>query len=393
MRTLYLDCFSGLSGDMFLGLLLDLGLDRRQLEEELAKLPITDYQLRIGREKRHGIEGCRLRVECAEQHHHRSWSSIDLLLAESALAPEISDLARRFFRRLGAAEGKVHGIAIDQVHFHEVGAVDAIVDLTGAAIGIHLLGIEKLVCAPLPLSRGMTRSAHGPLPLPAPATLELLQGIPIVDSGCARELVTPTGACIVAELAEFGGLAAMAIERTGYGVGGWQLEDRPNLLRGILGETKENGEVDSVCVLETHIDDSTPEALGYLMEQLFDAGAFDVGYTPLQMKKNRPGLRLTVITPPSLSDKISRLILHESSAIGVRRYITERRKLRRELAIVETIIGEAQVKLIYDGAKLVRVTSEFESCRQLAQQSGRSFEEISRIVDRAGQKLLSEDGS
>lgn len=397
MRTLYLDCFSGISGDMFLGLLLDLGLSRRQLEQELAKLPVSGFDLRISRKKRHGIEGCRLQVTCAEQHHHRSWSSIDQLLAESALCPEIGDLARRFFHRLGTAEAKVHGIAIDQVHFHEVGAVDAIVDLTGAAIGLHLLGIDKLLCAPLPLSRGLGQCAHGALPLPAPATLELLQGVPVIDSGCAKELVTPTGACIVAELAEFGPLPALTIDRTGYGVGGWQLEDRPNLLRGILGELQgaEDRQQDQVQLLESHIDDSTPEQLGDLLERLLDAGALDAGYTPLQMKKNRPGICLTVVCAPDQAETLGRLILHQSSAIGVRSSRCERYKLARRSANVKTPHGVARVKLLYDQGRFLRLSAEYEDCRRLALASGRPLAEIYRLVETtAGQQLnLSTEGA
>ncbi len=235
-KTLYLDTFSGISGDMFLGLLLDLGVEADRLEAELAKLPVSGYRLAIRKEKRHGIEGTRCRVDCEETHHHRTWSDIDTMLAESRLEPAAGQLARRFFRRLGEAEARVHGIAIDAVHFHEVGAVDAIVDLVGAAVGLQLLEVGSLRCAPLPLSRGMSRCAHGALPLPAPATLEILQGKPVCDSGIGKELVTPTGATIVAELAEFGPLPALPLGQTGYGVGGWDLEDRPNLLRGIFFE-------------------------------------------------------------------------------------------------------------------------------------------------------------
>jgi len=390
MRTLYLDCFSGISGDMFLGLLLDLGLSRKHLDQQLAKLPIDGFELKISREQRQGIEGCRLQVDCAEQHHHRSWSSIDQMLAESELTPEISGLARCFFRRLGEAEAKVHGIAIDQVHFHEVGAVDAIVDLTGAAIGIHLLGIEKLLCAPLPLSRGMGKCAHGALPLPAPATLELLQGAPIVDSGSDQELVTPTGACIVAELAEFGPLPALTIDRVGYGVGGWQLEDRPNLLRGILGEltTSAIQQRDQVQVLETHIDDSTPEQLGDLLERLFDAGALDVGYTPLQMKKNRPGVRLTLVCEPEQAAVLSKLILHQSSASGVRSSRCDRYKLARRTASVATPLGQAQVKLLYDQGQFLRLSAEYDDCRRLSLASGRPLAEVFRLVETAAEQQL-----
>ncbi len=389
MRTLYLDSFSGISGDMFLGLLLDLGLDFKRLQSELAKLPLAGYQLQVGREQRHGIEGCRLQVKHAEDHHHRSWSSIDQLLAQSSLATAISDLTRKFFRRLGEAEAKVHGIDIDQVHFHEVGAVDAIVDLTGAAIGLQLLGIDQLICAPLPLSRGMSRCAHGALPLPAPAVLELLQGLPICDSGCDKELVTPTGATIVAELAEFGPLPQMTIDRTGYGVGGWQLEDRPNLRRGILGVTAAGSQQrDQVQLLESHIDDSTPEQLGYLLELLLAAGALDVGYSPLQMKKNRPGIRLTLVCEPLQAAELATIIMRESSAIGVRSSPCQRYKLARRTTTVTAEIGAARVKLLYDAEQFLRLSAEYEDCRSLAEKTGLPLQQVYRQIENTAYQQL-----
>ncbi len=390
MRTLYLDTFSGISGDMFLGLLLDLGLPLSQLEKELAKLPLTGYQLSLSREQRHGIEGCHLQVVHEESHHHRSWSSIDKMLAGSGLAAPISSLTRKFFRRLAEAESKVHGIDIDQVRFHEVGAVDAIVDLTGAAIGLQLLGIEKLLCAPLPLSRGMSRCAHGALPLPAPATLELLQGLPIVDSNCDKELVTPTGATIVAELAEFSPLPAMTIERSGYGVGGWQLEDRPNLLRGIIGTTAPSGveQTDQVQLLETHIDDSTPEQLGYLLDLLLAAGSLDVGYSPLQMKKNRPGVCLTLVCRPQQAAELAAIIMRQSSAIGVRSSPCQRYKLARRTATIATDNGSARVKLLYEGEQFLRLSAEYEDCCTLAKASGRPLQQIFRQVENAAYQQL-----
>lgn len=390
MKTLYLDCFSGISGDMFLGLLLDLGLGRDQLEAGLAQLPSQDFQLRVAPEQRKGLTGCRVEVICQDQPQHRSWSSIDRMLADSSLPAPVSDLARRFFRRLGNAEAKVHGIPLDQVHFHEVGALDAIVDLTGAAIGLQMLGVERLICSPLPLSRGVVQSAHGPLPLPAPATLELLQGAPITDSGCERELVTPTGACIVAELAEFRELPALTIERTGYGVGGWQLEDRPNLLRGILGlSLVSTGEQnDEVCLLESHIDDSTPEQLGDLLDRLLRAGALDVGYSPLQMKKNRPGVRLTLVCEGAEAESLSRLILLQSSAIGVRSSRCQRFKLARRVAEVETPLGPARVKLLYDQEQFVRLSAEYDDCRELADSSGKPLAEVYRLVEECAHQQL-----
>jgi hypothetical protein len=387
MKILYLDPFSGISGDMVLGLLTDLGVSLDTIVAELGKLPVTGYALTGSRESRRGIEGARVRVAIAEQHHHRTWASIDRMLAESGLTAPVKARARNIFHRVGDAEATVHGCPIETVHFHEVGAVDSIVDIVGAAIGLELLDVDRIVCAPLPMSHGTVQCAHGAIPLPAPATLEILRGLPVVDGRCDQELVTPTGAAIAAEVAEFGPLPAMAIARIGYGVGGRDLADRPNLLRGILGTTTEaeGVECDRVAVLESHIDDSTPEALGYLMGQLLAAGALDVGYSPLQMKKNRPGVRLTLVCPLHLADGLGRMLLRESSAIGVRRYDTERLKLRRETAMVNTPLGEAKVKLIYEGDQLLRVTAEFDSCRQLAERSGRPLAEVYRLVERAAE--------
>ncbi len=390
MKILYLDTFAGISGDMFLGLLLDLGVSLDIIQAELSKLPVTGYTLADSRETRKGIEGGRIRVAIDEQHHHRTWASIDRMLAESALSPSAKEQSRRIFRRVGEAEATVHGVSIETVHFHEVGAVDSIVDIVGAAVGLELLGVERIVCAPLPMSHGTVQCAHGTIPLPAPATLEILKGLPVVDGRCDKELVTPTGAAIAAEIAEFAPLPAMTIARIGYGVGGRDLADRPNLLRGILGTTTETKglESDQVMVLESHLDDSSPEALGYLMEQLLTSGALDVAYSPLQMKKNRPAVRLTVVAQPEQAEMLTRLILRESSAIGVRFSTCERLKLRREAAPVMTELGEAQVKLLFDGDELLRITPEFESCRTLATASGRPLPEVMRLVERAADILL-----
>ncbi|MDA3904035.1 MAG: nickel pincer cofactor biosynthesis protein LarC [Desulfuromusa sp.] len=389
MKTLYLDTFSGLSGDMFLGLLLDLGVQHQQLEQELAKLPISGYKLEIGREQRHGIEGCRVQVHCEETHHHRGWSSIDKMLADSRLQGPVKQMARSFFRRLGDAEAKVHGIDIDRLHFHEVGAIDAIVDLVGAAIGLNLLGVEQVLCSPLPLSRGMGKCAHGALPLPAPATLEILQGKPVYDSHCDKELVTPTGATIAAELAEFSSFPAQPLGKTGYGVGGWELEDRPNLLRGILYEKSTSINCDNqVQLLETNIDDSTPEQLGNLLELLLAAGALDAGYIPLQMKKNRPGNLLTVVCRPEQAEKLATLVMRESSAIGVRSSRCDRYRLNRRSASVKTDIGSAKVKLIFDGQEFLRLTPEYDDCRELARKTGQPLQQIYRQVETTAYEQL-----
>jgi len=295
-------------------------------------------------------------------------------------------VARRIFRRIGVAEAAVHGVPLEGVHFHEVGAVDSIVDIVGAAVGLDLLGAERIVCPPLPLSHGTISCAHGVYPLPAPATLEILKGLPVVSGHSDLELVTPTGAAIAAEIGEFAPLPNLTLERVGYGVGSRDLPDRPNLLRGILGRAASGGERDTVTLLETHLDDSTPEALGYLMERLLSEGALDVAFSPLQMKKNRPGVRLTAVAEPEDTDRLARLVLRESSAIGIRTSTCQRLKLRREAGTVQTELGEVQVKLLFEGATLLRIAPEYESCRALASASGRPLPDVMRSAERAAEE-------
>ena len=388
MNILYLDTFSGISGDMMLGLLVDLGVDLKLIEAGLARLAVSGYTLEQRPEKRHSIGGTRVEVICEDKQPARTWSEIDAMLAKSSLAEPVRNRARRIFRSLGEAEAKVHQVTLDEVHFHEVGAVDAIVDIVGSAIGLHLLGVEKIICTPLPLSSGMIRGSHGAMPLPAPATLQILQGKPARNADCDRELVTPTGAAIAVEIACFGEMPGLTIERIGYGVGGWDLDDRPNLLRGIIGtENPADGfEQDTVTVIETHIDDSSPEWLGALTERLLSAGALDVGLTALQMKKNRPGTCLTVMAQPQQANPLAQMILRESTAIGVRMHETRRMKLRREPATVQTTFGEAAVKLIYEGKTLLRITPEHDSCQALATASNRPLPEIYRAITTAANR-------
>lgn len=385
MKTLYLDTFAGMAGDMFLGLLVDLGVPLADLEAQLRCLPLTGYHLTATREQRQGIAATKVRVHCQPQHQHRTWRDIDAMLAAGELPGPVADLARRIFRRLGTAEAAVHGIDLDAVHFHEVGALDAIIDIVGAAIGLQALAPQQVLCAPLPMTRGTVRCAHGILPLPAPATLQLLCGLPTVGDPAAVELVTPTGAAIAAEIARFAPLPAMTMEAVGYGAGERHMDDRPNLLRGILGTTADpwEGETDRITQLDSHLDDANPEWLGALMEDLFQAGALDVTFAPLQMKKNRPGVRLTVLAPPALAAPLARLVLCASSATGVRCQDTLRLKLRRKAATVATPLGPARVKLFFDGGTLLRIAPEFEDCRRLAKTSGRPLTGIYQLVEQA----------
>ena len=382
MKSLFLDTFSGISGDMMLGLLVDLGASLDDIQDQLDKLAISGYSLVQRVETRHGIGGTRIEVKCEGRQPARTWQNIDNLIAESGLDETVKDSARKTFRTLGEAEAHVHKTELDQVHFHEVGAIDAIVDITGSAIGLNLLGISNLICAPLPLSNGIIKGSHGPMPLPAPATAQILTGYQVRNANSDRELVTPTGAAIAAAMGNFAAMPEMTIERIGYGVGGWDLDDRPNLLRGIIGSA---GEVhgfgyDQVTVIETHIDDSPAEWLGSLLERLLTAGALDAGFTPLQMKKNRPGVKLTVIAKPHQSTELAGIILRESSAIGVRMHESRRMKLRRETAQVNTSVGRADIKLVYEGSQLLRITAEHASCVRLAKATGKHLTDIYRIV-------------
>ena len=380
-NILLLDPFSGLSGDMFLGLMIDLGVDPDQLRKELEKLPLSGWSLTTRREKRRGIQGLRALVTSGEEHAHRTWPVIRDLLKNSALEAGARNLAQRIFHRIAKAEAIIHGVDLSEVHFHEVGALDSIIDIAGAAIAMNLLGQPKVYCRPLPLSRGTVSCAHGSFPLPAPATLEILKGAPLTDSPLNYELVTPTGAAIVAEIADFGPLPDFIPARIGYGVGQRDMTEQPNLLRGILGQKPTEALAsDRITVIETDLDDTNPEWLGPLMHHLLEQGALDVSYSPLQMKKGRPGLRVTVLAAPEQNSRLSRILLRETSAIGVRWHETRRWKLDRENRAIATPLGEAEVKLIYDGCSLLRVTPEYESCRLLADRSGRPLPEIYRIV-------------
>ncbi len=391
MRTLYLDTFSGIAGDMLLGLLIDLGVEADHLREELAGLGLDDWALHIRREKRLGIAGTRIEVRTGEGQSHRSWSRIDRLLAEAPLPARVQANARAVFRLLGETEARVHDVPLETIHFHEVGAIDAIIDITGCCLGLHLLGVERLVCAPLPLSHGFIDTEHGRMPLPAPATAALLEGAPVIDAGCDRELVTPTGAALVRTLAEFAPLPAMHILRTGYGVGGRDLTDRPNLLRGLLGETEGSGlECDRVVVIETHIDDASPEWLGYLQELLFEQGALDVAFTPLQMKKNRPGCGIVLIAPEPDGERLASLLLNQGISGGVRWRLEHRWKLPRETRTVTTPYGKVRVKLFRLADTSCRLAPEFDDCRHIARQTGLPLGEVYRQIERAAEHLLDE---
>jgi uncharacterized protein (TIGR00299 family) protein len=380
MKVLYFDCFAGIAGDMTVAALLELGLPIETLREGLALLPLSGYTLESSRVERHSIAGTSFRVTLTEEDQpHRHYSGIAALIEQAPLKPRVKELAQRIFRRLAEAEASVHNVSLERVHFHEVGAVDSIVDIVGTAIGLDYLGVERIYASALPFGRGFVQTAHGRLPVPAPATAWLMQGIPLAGDIGEGERVTPTGAAIIAALAQgFGAPPAMTPERIGYGAGEKDFPELPNLLRLVLGHTAEAARHEEVLVLETHVDDMNPEIFGFVMERLLEAGALDVAFGPLQMKKNRPATRLTVVADKGDLQKLSGIILAETTAIGLRYYPVQRITLARSSEERQSSLGPVQVKVLEGG----RVTPEFESCREIAIKRGLPLIEVYRTVER-----------
>jgi uncharacterized protein (TIGR00299 family) protein len=410
-RTLYLDCFAGASGDMFIGALLDCGLDFNFLKSELAKLNVEGYELSLERVDRSGISAAKFDVHLGhsdghhhehshshehqhdhthshDHHHHdqphshehqnpnsheghRSLSTIKQMIAASALSETVKQRAQAIFQRIGEAESKIHGVPIETVHFHEVGAIDSILDIVGACVGLEALEIEQLVSSPLHVGSGTFTCAHGTYPVPGPAAAEILKGVPIYSKEIEGELVTPTGAAIIATLAAgFGNLPAMKVERAGYGAGTRTYPKFPNVLRAIIGQTEEAADntPTTVTVIEANIDDLNAQVFGHLMEKALEAGALDVFYTPVQMKKNRPGVLVTLLCRGEDRARMSDLIFHETTTLGVR-YREERREvLRREHVTVETAYGAIRIKVARatDG-HVVNYAPEFDDCRAAAE--------------------------
>lgn len=451
MKTLYLDIFSGISGDMFIGALIDLGVDPHKLARELEKLKLDGFHLHIAEAEKSGIAGIKFDVhldsehhhhhhdECEHEHHHehhehahghhhhdephdhshddsRNFADITKLITKSKLSPWVKKKAVAVFQRVADAEGKIHGKPANEVHFHEVGAVDSIVDIVGACVGLELLGKPRVIAAPVTEGTGWIRCAHGRFPIPAPATLAILgaRKIPITQCEEPHELVTPTGAALLAEFAErFERMDNLVAEKIGFGLGTRDNKTRPNVLRAVLGKvvrdqgsgvrtqtadgrrpsavshstsTKLDWEIDRIAVLETNLDDVSGEMLGAFVESALAAGALDVFHTPIQMKKNRPGVLLTVLCAEADADKFSELMLRATTAFGVRRTIAERRKLRREFTTVKTKFGPVTVKLGKLNGKVVQAAPEFESCKKLAAQKKVPLRQVYEAASKASLK-------
>jgi uncharacterized protein (TIGR00299 family) protein len=415
MKTLYLDLFSGIAGDMFIAALLDLGVDARKLERELKKLKLDGYHLHISRQQKSSIAGVKFDVHLASDHGHghdhhaheracgihlhepqRKFSEIKQIISRSTLSKWAKQKSIAVFRRIAEAEGKIHGLPPNEVHFHEVGAVDSIVDIVGAAIALELLGKPRVFASPVVEGTGWIDCAHGRFPVPAPATLAILgaRKIPVSQCDEPHELVTPTGAALLAEFVEsFGAMENLVAGKIGFGLGTRDNKTRPNVLRAVLGtQSKVQGskskivpsglgwETDRVAVLETNLDDCPGEILGHFIETALAAGALDVFHTPIQMKKNRPGVLLTVLCAENEAGKFAEMILRETTAFGVRKTLAERRKLQRGFAEVKTPFGEVTVKIGRLGGKVVQVALEFESARKLAAKAKMPLKQIFELV-------------
>jgi pyridinium-3,5-bisthiocarboxylic acid mononucleotide nickel chelatase len=408
MKTIYFECFSGASGDMLLGALVDLGIDVAVLEREILGVDLGDIRLRVSSVNRSGIAATKVdvvvdglverehgRVEAADSgshdhedehdHHHgsggRHLREILDLIAASNLAENTKTRASRIFERLGDAEAKIHGTTPDDVHFHEVGAVDAIADIVGVCVGLELLGVERVVCSPINVGGGTVTFSHGTYPVPAPAALELLRGVPIYSGEVQKEMITPTGAAILTTLADgYGPMPALRVERVGYGAGFRDEPHHPNVARAVLGEC-ENVDppvpmADRVIVIEAAIDDMPAEALGFFVERALAEGALDVYYTSIQMKKNRPGVALTLLAEPRDIERMLRLVFRETTTIGVRHRWVARCVLERDTITVDTSVGSIRIKVARFEGEIVNAAPEYEDCREAALRSGAALREV-----------------
>jgi uncharacterized protein (TIGR00299 family) protein len=384
MRIAYFDCMSGISGDMTLGALVDVGVHLSTLQAGVDSLGLPSCRLVAEEVKKCGFRATKVTVEYDPEHTHRHLHHITDMIQASELSAAQKQLAIRIFTRLGEAEARVHGTSIQKVHFHEVGAVDSIADIVGAAIGLDMLGVDRVVCSPVPTGSGFVKIAHGRVSIPAPATAELLKQVPIAPSEIAAELTTPTGAAIVTTVAErFGCLPGMHAETIGYGAGTKDLEGQANVLRLFVGTmTADASDADQICVLETNLDDVSGEVIGYTTTQLLQAGALDVYTTAIHMKKNRPGVMLSVIADPHEVAKLERIVFAETGTLGIRRLNVDRHKLRRQAHTVVTAWGKIDGKaaLLSDGQ--IAFAPEYESCRVRAAEAGVP---LRRVYDAARQ--------
>jgi uncharacterized protein (TIGR00299 family) protein len=385
VKIAYFDCPAGASGDMILGALVDSGLPEDDLRQRLSDLDLPGYALSFQRVTKSGIAATQADVSVTNQATERRLVEIEGLVKASRLSLAIQEKALAIFHRLGEVEARIHALPVDQVHLHELGGIDTLIDVTGALLGLAALGVEQVVVSPLPLGRGFTRSAHGPLPLPAPATLALLEGVPIVGSELDAELVTPTGAALLTGLAQgFGPIPPMTLRSVGYGAGRRDLPI-PNVLRLLVGEAgSPNGaETETLAMLETNIDNLNPEFYDFVMNRLFEAGALDVFLSPIQMKKNRPATLLHALCRPSQAEALAGILYAETSTLGIRQQTLVRQALPRWFETVQTSFGPVRVKFARWGEGQVKFAPEYEDCRRLAAEHGVPLREVYRAAENA----------
>ena len=372
MKTLYFDCFSGISGDMIIGSLLDLGLNFKFLEKEIIKLNLKNYKIEARKVNKNGISATKFDV--LENHHkhihheERNIKEIKKIIDNSELTKEIKDTIKKIFQKIAIAEAKVHDKPIDEVHFHEIGAIDTIIDVAGSVIGLDKLGIEKIYCSKLNTGTGFVEFSHGKWPVPAPATAEILKGVPVYHNNIKSELVTPTGAAIITALADsFGEMPSMKLEKIGYGAGTKDLE-QPNVLRIFYGELeKDFGNFDDkIMIMETNIDNMNPEIFPYVIERLMENGALDAYTEPIGMKKNRIGIKITALCGKKNIDELSKIIFEETTTIGIRIFPAVRKKLDREIKTIKTKYGNIRIKISRLNGKVKNITPEFEDCVKIA---------------------------
>ena len=377
MRIAYFDCFSGASGDMILGSLIDAGLDPKGLRETLEKLRIPTVRLKVKRVLKGGLAATRVIVEGrGEERHHRSLQEILRIVKRSGLEAEIKEKSREVFERIASVEAKIHQVAMEEVHFHELGGLDSIVDIVGAVWGIRQMGIEKIYVSRVNVGGGFVKCEHGVLPVPAPATLSLMKGKPIYSSGAERELLTPTGAALLTTMgSEFGSMPVINVERIGYGAGRDDLP-HPNLLRLIIGASAPASAKERVIVVETNIDDMNPQIYDYVMEKLLAMEVLEVFITPILMKKNRPGHLLTVICSSEKLPTVTKFLLRETTTLGLRWHEEERAKAEREIVPLKTKYGKIRFKVARWEGKVINLSPEYEDCKKLATEKGIPLKEI-----------------
>jgi uncharacterized protein (TIGR00299 family) protein len=378
MKIAYLDCFSGISGDMFLGALLDAGFAFEELKHRLRTLPLDGYHLETKQELRNQISGTRFSVKLdSEKQIPRNLEAIRKIIQAGDLSRTVKEKSTAIFEQLAGIEGKIHNLSPELVHFHEVGALDSIVDIVGSLIGIEHLEIHSIYASHIPLGSGFTETAHGTIPIPAPATIELLKGIPVYDSDIRHEMVTPTGAALLKCLVgSFGPMPPMVVQDVGYGAGMRDLPERPNLLRILIGDEPLKQQVETIVILETNLDDTSPEWMGYLMERLFEGGALDVVFFPIQMKKNRPGVQIQVIGLHDQREALTEILFKESATLGVRFRYSQRQVLKRSEAEVDSPWGNIKVKKIMNRDGSYFFQPEYDVCREIALKYDRPLREI-----------------